>query len=448
MRKSVVSQRAPADCFIVLLDATRATDASRVGPKAANLATLAQAGLPTPGGFCLTSDAYLAQVTALGLDDAVSRFAAADQREQRRLSVDIRLALYEQPIRPDIVEPLRDAWHAQRTASGKPCAVRSSALIEDRKGANFAGQFESFLGTDDEAAFLTAVRACWAALWTTNARRYMDNHGLSPAGTAMAVLIQPLIDARASGGGLSENAEGQMLLSATWGLGSAIAQGEVVPDRIVLTRQGFLRTNEAGRKRHADICRHGASADANGCVEVAPQAVPRELVDKPCLSAGEAVALGRMLRKAEAVLGMPVEIEWALDDGGFKLLQARPLPPPCRVGVVPDEIWLKHPRLNGHPAGIGWGAGRAVVVNCECELSRIAPGDILVTRVAGPALSHVLPRVAGVVAERGGSTSHLASLARERGIPMVLGVHDATRKVPDGAQVAVDGIAGIVRWMA
>jgi pyruvate,water dikinase len=447
-----MTRQKPADRFIVPLDALCATDASRVGPKAANLAALARAGLPTPGGFCLTADAYLAQVAALGLDDVVSRFGSADPWEQRRLSVEIRLALYEQAIRPDIVEPLRSAWHA--TASGKPCAVRSSALIEDRQGANFAGQFESFLGIDDEAALLTAVRACWAALWTTNARRYMDNHGLSPAATAMAVLIQPLVDARASGGGLSENAEGQMLLSATWGLGSAIAQGEVVPDRIVLTRQGFLRTNEAGRKPHADICRHGANADANGSrAGVAPQAVPRELADKPCLGAGEAVALGRLLRKAEAGLGMPVEIEWALDEGGFKLLQARPLPPPYapgegRVGVVPDEIWLKHPGLNGHPAGIGWGSGRAVVVNCECELSRIAPGDILVTRVAGPALSHVLPRVAGVVAELGGSTSHLASLARERGIPMVLGVHGATRKIPDGAQVAVDGVAGIVRWIA
>jgi pyruvate,water dikinase len=115
---------------------------------------------------------------------------------------------------------------------------------------------------------------------------------------------------------------------------------------------------------------------------------------------------------------------------------------------VPDEIWLKHPGLNGHPAGIGWGSGRAVVVNCECELARVAPGDVLVTRIASPALSHVLPRVAGVVAELGGSTSHLASLARERGIPMVLGVLEATGRIPDGAQVAVDGVAGIVRWMA
>jgi pyruvate,water dikinase len=152
-----------------------------------------------------------------------------------------------------------------------------------------------------------------------------------------------------------------------------------------------------------------------------------------------------MLRKCEDLLGMPVEIEWAMDEQGFKLLQARPLH--LQPIELPDEIWLRHPKLTGHPAGIGWGSGRAVVVNCECELSRVAPGDVLVTRVAGPALSHVLPQVAGVVAELGGSTSHLASLARERGIPMVLGVLDATSRIPDGAQVAVDGVAGIVRWI-
>ncbi len=411
-----------------------ASDPDRVGPKAANLAALERAGLPTPGGFCITADAYRRQIEHLGLAEALRDYRHADSPTQRRLAVEVRLKLYQSDLAPDLLADILTAWWAEQ----KPAAVRSSALIEDRAGANFAGQFESFLGVSDDAEFLTALRACWAALWTSNARRSMAQYDLGPADTAMAVLVQPLIAARAAGGGLSETADGHMLLSAAWGLGSAIAQGEVVPDRIVLSRAGFVRSNDAGRKYHSETCVHGAG--------VVPQAVPDALASVPCLEAGQATALGRLMRKAEAVLGMPVEIEWALDETGFKLLQARPL----RViePHIPDEIWLKHPGLNGHPAGIGWGSGRAVVVNCECELARVAPGDILITRVAGPALSHILPRVAGVVAELGGSTSHLASLARERGIPAVLGVLDATRRIPDGAQVAVDGVAGVVRWVA
>jgi pyruvate,water dikinase len=420
--------------FILPLASSQATDAELVGPKAANLAQLAHAGLPTPGGFCITAEAYRRQIQHLGITDAVRAYADADQAAQRKLSVEIRLALYQSDLAPDLLADILAAWWEQP----KPAAVRSSSLVEDRADTSFAGQFESFLGINEDNEFITALRACWAALWTTQARRSMAQYDLHPADTVMAVLVQPLIAARASGGGLSETAEGQMLLSATWGLGSTIAQGEVVPDRIVLSRQGFVRTNEAGRKHHREACLHGAGTAA--------QAVPADLVQAPCLEAGQAITLGRLMRKAENVLGHAVEIEWALDDEGFRLLQARPLR--VQEPHVPDEIWLTHPGLNGHPAGIGWGSGRAVVVNCECELSRVAPGDVLVTRVAGPALSHILPRVAGVVAELGGSTSHLASLARERGIPMVLGVNDATLRIPDGAQVAVDGVAGVVRWVA
>jgi pyruvate,water dikinase len=420
--------------FIVSLGAREAADPERTGPKAANLAALGHAGLPTPGGFSLTADAYRAQLKHLGIVELVEGYKTADLRASRNLSIQIRLALYEKPIAPEILEPLLAAWRAQR-ADGSRGAVRSSALIEDRKGANFAGQFESFLGLSDETEFLTAVRACWAALWTSHARRYMEAHDLSPADTAMAVLIQPVIDARASGGGLSETAEGQMMLSATWGLGSAIAQGEVVPDRIVVSRNCFVRSVDAGRKNHRETCDHGVAA---------PQLVPDHIANQPCLTSGEAVTLARLMRKCEDLAGGPVEIEWALDDKGFKLLQSRPLH--VEPAIVPDEIWLRHPGLNGHPAGIGWGAGKAVVVNCECELARVGIGDILVTKVAGPSLSQILPRVAGVVAELGGSTSHLANLARERGIPMVLGVLDATQKIPDGVQCAVDGVAGVVRW--
>src|SRR5262245_20210319 len=381
---------APESALVVSLFGN--ADPASVGPKAANLAALSRAGLPTPGGVCVSAAAYRAHTAALGLNACVERYAVADPDEQRRLSVEIRLKLYEQPIAPHILTALLGAFASQRAAGNGKCAIRSSALIEDRQGATFAGQFESLLGIDDEAAYLTAVRACWAALWTSHARRMMESHGLSPAATAMAVIVQPLIDARVSGGALSQTAQGEMLISATWGLGSAIAQGEVVPDRITLSREGFLRKIEPGRKDHRATCMH---VDGAASVPVAS-----DLVSAPCLDAAQAVTLGRLLRKAEKTVGGPVEIEWALDQEGFKVLQARPLM--VEPATVPDEIWLKHPGLSGHPAGVGWGAGRAVVVNCECELARIAPGDVLITRVAGPALSQVLPRLAGLVAELGG----------------------------------------------
>jgi pyruvate,water dikinase len=425
--------------FILPLSDARATVADAVGPKAANLAKLGRAGLPTPGGFALTAAAYRHQLGWLGVADLARAYNEADLALSRRLSVQIRLALYEGAIAPDILEPLLDGWREQRAAAPLG-VVRSSALVEDRSGANFAGQFESFLGLSDETELLTAVRACWAALWTSHARRYMDNHGLSPADTAMAVLIQPLIEAEAAGGGLSETPEGEMLISATWGLGSALAQGEVVPDRIALDRNGRVLSIDAGRKPQRDQCVHGLG--------LGPRAVSTTLACEASIAVDEAERLAAMLLEAKRICGGPVEIEWALDRHGPKLLQARPLCVEPIPAPAPDQIWLQHPGLRGHPAGIGWGAGRGVVVRCECELARVAPGDVLVTQVAGPSLAQVLGRVAGVVTELGGSTSHLASLARERGIPMVLGVPGATRNIPDGAQVAVDGVAGVVRWMS
>ena len=246
----------------------------QVGPKAANLAALTQAGLPTPGGFC-------AHGGGLSSSTAPARRRRSGRAIQRRRPADLAQAVGADPARRSISSRSRRRFSNRCSRPGARSArtrslgaVRSSALIEDRKGANFAGQFESFLGLSDETEFLTAVRACWAALWTSHARRYMENHELSPADTAMGVLIQPLISARASGGGLSETAEGQMLISATWGLGSAIAQGEVVPDRIVLAKNGFLRTVEAGRKSHRDTCEHGEAGAATGAGRSGERAVP------------------------------------------------------------------------------------------------------------------------------------------------------------------------------
>lgn len=426
--------------YVVSMNSPDAANPERFGPKAANQAALGHAGLPITGGYCVDAAAYHAQVRALGLEEtARAVFAEEDTMKARKAALEMRIALHENPIVPEVEEQLLAAWRDLMAPQDTVGVVRSSALVEDRDGSSFAGQFESFLGLETEDEFLTAVRACWGALWATRALRYMAAHDLDPASTAMGLALQPLVKAKASGGGLSRTAEGEMIVSATWGLGSAIAQGEVVPDRIRLSRDLEVLEVAPGRKEHVDTCvhKHGSTA----------RMVPQDMVLEPCLNEEQAIELGRMLLKAENdIVNGPAEIEWAMDEERIIMLQARPLAVVADAHET-DAVWADRPRLNGHPAGLGWGTGRACVVNCECELSRVSPGDILVTQVAGPALSQILPKVGGVVAELGGSTSHLASLARERGVPMVLGVLDATNRIPDGSMVAVDGVAGVVRWM-
>src|SRR3989440_2487161 len=224
--------------LIVASTSAEATDADRFGPKAANLARLGRAGLPIPDGFCVDAQAYRIQVAALGLEDSARSVSSVDSATARRAALAMKLGLLDKPIVAEVLDPLLDAWRTLVATTGALTVVRSSALVEDRFGSSFAGQFESYLGLEDESEFITAVRSCWAALWSTRVLRYMATHDASPADTAMAVLVQPLVSARVSGGGLSHTSDGDMVLNATWGLGSAIAQGEVVPDRIVLSREG------------------------------------------------------------------------------------------------------------------------------------------------------------------------------------------------------------------
>jgi pyruvate,water dikinase len=422
---------------VLSLGDSRAIAAARVGPKAATLARLTAAGLPVPEGFALTVEAYRLQLRAAGSEDTARGMAGADPDEARRQALAVRLGFLRAPVDPAIVRALTEAWVGLTKESGPLVAVRSSALCEDALGASFAGQFDTFLGIGDRDDLLTAVRACWASLWATRALRYMRAHGADPAGTAMAVLIQRMVEARAAGGALSRTPDGHLEITGTWGLGSAVAQGEVVPDRFVLSRKGKLMTIEPGRKDRL--------VAASAAAGTRWQAVPRNLSEAPCLSEQEAETLAGLILEVETLLGTAVELEWAKDERSFFILQARPLP--VEAPRADDDLWRRHPGLRGQPSGIGWASGPACVVLHEHDLDHVGVGDVLVTQVAGPALTVVLPRVAAVVAELGGSTSHLAALARERGIPAVLGAREATRRIPSGATVAVDGVAGVVRWM-
>jgi pyruvate,water dikinase len=218
------------ESLIVPLDASDAADPARFGPKAANLALLCAAGLPTPGGYAVDAGAYRAQLAALGLEATAREVFAADDRPRaRRCALDMKLGLMDSPVAPQLADPLLSTWRGV-TASGGQGVVRSSALVEDRADSSFAGQFESFLELQNEQEFLVAVRSCWAALWSTRALRYMATHGLDPADTAMGLIVQPLVAARVSGGGLSRTSDGDRVINAAPGLGSAIAQARSRPN--------------------------------------------------------------------------------------------------------------------------------------------------------------------------------------------------------------------------
>ena len=420
---------------IPLTDAEAVT-ADSTGPKAATLARLGRARLPVPDGVCLTAEAYGRQMALAGLADTGRQVAGAEQAAARRLALTVRLGLTGVALEPAVATALDGVWRRLADGLGAQVAVRSSALCEAGTRASFAGQFETFLGIAEPADLETAVRSCWSSLWSARALRYMRACEVDPAQTAMPVLIQRMVEADAAGGAFSLTGDDQIVLTGTWGLGSAVAQGEIVPDRYLLRRDGSVEAVEPGRKEHL------VTTDADG-----PRwrAVPRERVEAPCLSEAEASALGRLVLETESVLGAAVEIEWAKDAQGFWILQARPLR--VQERGTADDVWSRHPALTGQPAGIGWATGPARLVVHEHDLEHVALGDVLVTRIAGPAIAAVLPRVAGVVAELGGSTSHLAALARERGLPAVLGARGATRRIPEGATVAVDGITGVVRWI-
>ncbi|MEK7709766.1 MAG: PEP/pyruvate-binding domain-containing protein [candidate division NC10 bacterium] len=420
---------------ILALSAAGAAVASRCGPKAAALARLRRSGLPVPIGLVLTADAYRSHLASAGVEPAARRVLMAREDSAHRLALEVRLGLLQTPLPASVADGLAHACRDLSPDLPWLLAVRSSALHEGASSPSFAGQLETFLAVTDHADLLTGVRACWASLWSPRAVRYMLANGIDPAATAVAVLVQRLVPAVAAGGALSATHAGRIVLTAAWGLGPAVAQGEVVPDRYVLRRDGpVLEHVESGRKSRMLTCSPGG--------DLRWRPVTPALHSTPCLDEAQALALARLVLTAEAALDAPVEIEWALDAEGFHLLQARPAPAQATRAAGPAAV--DGPCLAGQPAASGWAVGPARLVRTEAELDRVRPGDVLVTRVPGPALAAVLPRVVAVVAELGGSTSHLAALARERRIPAVLGIGDATRRIPEGARVVVDGTLGVV----
>jgi pyruvate,water dikinase len=321
--------------FVLPLDAPQAS-LERVGGKGASLAKLAMAGLPVPGGFHVTTNAYRAFVEANDLEAVIEHTLETVDPERpvtlEEASRTIRQAFVEGSIPVPLTTAITEAYR-DLPGSDPSVAVRSSATAEDLPEASFAGQLESYLDVSGEDGVLDATRKCWGSLWTARAIGYRDRQGIGHAGAAVGVVVQELVDADIAGILFTENPlggpAGRALVSASWGLGDAVVGGRVTPDEyIVDTQTGAVVDRRISAKEVMTVAVGGGTED---------QPVPDDRRTEPVLADIRLAELTELGREIESLFGTPMDVEWALHDGTFSILQARPIT--VLAPTVEDVEW-------------------------------------------------------------------------------------------------------------
>ncbi len=448
---------------IVSFDTLRMTDVARVGGKNASLGEmigeLSAAGVRVPGGFATTSDAFREFLARDGLAERVRRRLAdldvADVRALAAAGDEIRGWIGATPL-PGALERELRARYARMAAGGEDCAVavRSSATAEDLPEASFAGQQETLLNVQGADAVVEAVREVFASLFNDRAIAYRAHQGFAHADIALSAGVQRMVrsDLGASGVAFTIDTESGfedvVFITAAWGLGELVVQGQVNPDEfyvhkpsLAAGRPSILR-RERGSKALKMVC-HEDPAERVAVVDVA-------LDDRRrfSLSDDEVIALARDAVAIERHYGRAMDIEWARDgvDGRICILQARPETVQSRrTGQAVERFELKERGevlAEGRSIGQRIGAGAARLVLSAAEMDKVRDGDVLVTDMTDPDWEPVMKRTAAIVTNRGGRTCHAAIIARELGIPAVVGAGDATRTIGEGAEVTVSCAEG------
>ena len=309
--------------LVLALDDPSAT-LEQVGGKGASLARLVSAGLPVPLGFHITTAAYRCFVTENGLQEpilaAVSQASASDPATLEEASRHIA-SLFAKSEMPDAVAGAIGLAYAGLGEGDRPVAVRSSATAEDLPKMSFAGQQETYLNIHGEAMVLEAVKRCFASLWTARAIGYRARHNIAQEDVSLAVVVQELVPADAAGILFTANpltgAGDQVMINAAWGLGEAIVGGLVTPDTVVVDKaSGSLITQEIADKQVMTVRTQTSTRE---------EPVPGEQRTKAVLSAAQAAELTRIGVQIERLYDRPMDIEWAMRDGQFFIVQARPI---------------------------------------------------------------------------------------------------------------------------
>ncbi|WP_217914185.1 phosphoenolpyruvate synthase [Miltoncostaea marina] len=427
--------------------ALRRGDVAFAGGKGANLGELVAAGVPVPEGFVVGAPAFAAAVRAAGawagLAGIVAAADPADPDGLRAAAARARAIVMDVPL-PDPLEAAIRRSHAAlaRRTGDAPVAVRSSATAEDAPGASFAGMNETFLNTVGADAVVEAVRRCWASLYGARTIGYRRSRGIAEEGLAIAVIVQRQVDAAAAGTMFTldptTGARDRVVIEAAYGLGEGVVSGSVSPDRFVVDKaSGEISERAVGAKGTRVVGLPGGG--------VARRDTTEEERGRAAVADATARELARHALAIEAHYGEPQDIEWALDaDGRLWLLQSRPVTAVGSGGAPAGPGDGGAATVAGLGAAPGRAAGVARVIATLDDGGRLGPGEVLVTHMTAPDWAAVMRRAAAIVTETGGMTCHAAIVARELGVPCVVGAAGATERIRDGEHVVVDATRGRV----
>ena len=454
--------------YVIELAELGMQDIEVVGGKNASLgemiSKLAELGIRVPGGFATTAAAYRDFLSSNALDEQIAKLLddlnVDDLDALTAAGLEIRNAILAAPLPERLIADIDSAWQVMSDGLEIAVAVRSSATAEDLPDASFAGQQETFLNVRGLDHLIGALHQVYASLFTDRAIAYRTHQGFDHNQVALSVGVQTMVRSDVGSAGVMFTLDTEsgfrdvVFITASYGLGETVVQGLVNPDEFYVYKPALeqqkhpiLRKNIGSKLIKMIYSEHltpGKTVDTVDVDEAESQVF--SLTDEAIIE------LSRMAVTIEKHYGRPMDIEWGLDgtDGTRYILQARPETVQSRSGRSIQRFTLKGRSsvvTTGRSIGSKIGSGVAKIIRSVKEMDRIQTGDVLVSDMTDPDWEPVMKRAAAIVTNRGGRTCHAAIIARELGIPAVVGCGDATETIRDGQEVTVscaEGDEGIV----
>jgi pyruvate,water dikinase len=472
MSNAINTEAGAEATYVALFEHLRMTDVESVGGKNASLgemiSQLANAGVRVPGGFATTAQAFRDFLShsqdggaplAQRIADRLVTLDIEDVRELAKAGAEIRQWIIDTPFQPRLQKEIEEFYNklvADSTAE-MSFAVRSSATAEDLPDASFAGQQETFLNVVGIDNVLEAMKHVFASLYNDRAISYRVHKGFTHAEVALSAGVQRMVRSDLGAAGVMFTIDTEsgfkdvVFITSSYGLGETVVQGAVNPDEfyvhkpmLELGKLPVIRRNIGSK-----LIKMEFTGEAKAGRSVKTVDVPVEMRNRYSLNDTEVVELAKYAVIIEKHYGRAMDIEWGKDgrDGKLYILQARPetVKSQQKATDAQQRFRLKGTGIvlaSGRAIGQKIGAGRVRVIHDPSEMERVQPGDVLVADMTDPNWEPVMKRAAAIVTNRGGRTCHAAIIARELGVPAVVGCGDATDTLKDGMLVTVSCAEG------